>query len=147
MPGASAGLGRGAYEIPIRSRSVLRVYVESGFDLQLCDEGEETAIFIAGPLAIVTENDPLPAAGAAEPLPLGKILVCGQDLCQTRRLQVMFFPDVWFWVEPQRTPAGVRKPSGSKGVIQVCTPGGEIAIWFGRRLRRTDPASAWASDD
>jgi len=140
----AAAADPGAYEIPIRGRSVLRVYVESGFDLQLCDEGEETTIRIAGPLAIVTENDPLLSVSAVAEAPsLGRILVCGQDLRQERRLQVMFFPGVWFRVEPQRPPAGVWGPAGSKGLILVCTPGGEIALWFGRH-RQLAPVSAWA---
>jgi len=142
---SATAVNPGAYEIPIRPRSVLRVYVESGFELELCADGEETAIRIAGPLAIVTENDPpLTTSTAAEPPSLGRILICGQDLCQARRLQVMFFPGVWFRVEPQRPATGVWGPAGSKGLILVCTPCGEIAIWFGRHRRQLEAVPAWA---
>jgi len=122
------------YEIPIRSRSVLRVYVGAGFNLQLADsDADETAICIANPLAIVTENDPVAGlSGPASTTSFGKILVSGRELCEARRLQIMFLPGVWFRVEPSD---GVNSwgPPGSKGLIRICMPNGEMAIWFGLR--------------
>jgi hypothetical protein len=38
-------------------------------------------------------------------------------------------------VEPQAPASGTWGPLGSKGLILVCMPGGEIAIWFGVRRR------------
>lgn len=127
------------YEIPIQSRSVSRVYVESGFDLRIFDDGSETTIRVEDPLAVVTENPrPLqkmevedamtPAFGV-----FGKIVVSGNALRKEKRvLEIVFHPGVWFWVEPEYKPEGWG-PYGSKGLILICMPGSEMAVWFGVR--------------
>jgi hypothetical protein len=126
------------YEIPIRSRCVLRVFVQSGCHLQLAEEGAEAAIQIADPLAVVTENDPLLNLQDADVQSFGKVIVCGHDLRVSRRLQIVLNPDIWFRVEPQPPASGTWGPAGSKGLILVCMPGSEIALWFGRYRRAAD---------
>ena len=135
----AAASGFEPYEIPIRSRSVLRVYVGGGFNLQLAEnEADETAICIANPLAIVTENDPLVGlSGPAGTASFGKIVVSGRELCESRRLQIIFLPGVWFRVEPSDGTGNGWGPPGSKGLIRVCMPNGEMAIWFGLRKARS----------
>jgi hypothetical protein len=123
------------YEIPIRSRCVLRVFVESGCHLQLAEEGAEAAIQIADPIAVVTENDPLLGVSEREGQSFGKVIVCGNDLRVGRRLQIVLVPGTWFRVEPQAPASGSWGPAGSKGLILVCMPGSEIALWFGRYRR------------
>ena len=120
------------YEIPILGRCVLRVYVQSGLDLELAENAGQPAIHIAQPLAIVTENDPLLNMRNAETPTYGKVIVCGSDLRLGRRLQIVFVPGVWFRAEPEPPASGTWGPAGSKGLILICMPGSEIALWFGR---------------
>ncbi len=140
------------HEIPLQSRSVSRLYVDAGVDIQFFEDGSETAIRIDGPLAVVTENPRpfrrfddeesyTPAMGV-----FGKIVVSGSALRKERMLEVVFHPGVWFQVEPQPNPDGWG-PAGSKGVVIVCMPGSEMAIWFGPR-RKYGPESydAYAAD-
>jgi hypothetical protein len=131
------------YEIPLQSRSVSRLYVQSGFDIQIFDDGSETTIRIDDPLAVVTENprplakmdyedSMLPTLGV-----FGKIVVSGSALRRgTRMLEIVFHPGVWFWVEPNHDPNGWG-PFGSKGLVLICMPGTEMAVWFGVRKTAT----------
>lgn len=127
------------YEIPIQSRSVSRLYVQSGFDIQIFDDGSETTIRIDDPLAVVTENPRPLARMESEELMLpslgvfGKIVVSGSAMRRgSRMLEIVFHPGVWFWVEPNHEPAS-SGPFGSKGLILICMPGSEMAVWFGAR--------------
>ncbi len=126
------------YEIPIRSRSVSRLYVQSGFDIQIIEHDAETRIRVADPIAVVTENsDPLlRQAGGPEPRSFGRIVVSGSALRAGSALEVVFDPDVWFWIEAEHT-GKTFGPYGSKGLMLVCMPSGEMAIWFGTRPSRT----------
>lgn len=127
------------YEIPIQSRSVTRLYVQSGFDLQMFEDASETTIRIDDPIAVVSEN-PRPLAKLESEdsfVPslgvFGKIVVSGNALRGDRRmLEIVFHPGVWFWVEPQYEQNGWG-PYGSKGLILICMPGSEMAVWFGVR--------------
>jgi hypothetical protein len=127
------------YEIPIQSRSISRLYVQSGFDIQIFDDGPETTIRIDDPLAVVTEN-PRPLAKMESEdamLPslgvFGKIVVSGSAMRRgARMLEIVFHPGVWFWVEPNHDP-NTWGPYGSKGLVLICMPGGEMAVWFGVR--------------
>src|SRR5690242_15265741 len=91
------------YEIPIQSRSVTRLYVQSGFDLQMFEDSSETTIRIDDPIAVVSEN-PRPLAKPESEdsfVPslgvFGKIVVSGNALRRDRRmLEVVFHPGVWF---------------------------------------------------
>ncbi|HYG98607.1 MAG TPA: DUF6188 family protein [Terriglobales bacterium] len=137
------------YEIPIQSRSVTRLYVQSGFDLQIFEDASETTIRIDDPIAVVSEN-PKPLAklesddGLTPSLGVfGKIVVSGSALRRDERmLEIVFHPGVWFWVEPTHEQSEWG-PYGSKGVILICMPGSEMAVWFG--IRR--PASVTADYD
>lgn len=127
------------YEIPIQSRSVSRVYVESGFDLKIFDDGSETTIRVEDPLAVVTENSRPPHRADMEDAltpgcgVFGRIVVSGSALRKEKRvLEIVFHPGVWFWVEPSYQPEGWG-PYGSKGLILICMPGTEMAVWFGVR--------------
>ncbi len=124
------------YEIPILSRSVSRLYVQDGFDIEFIDEGTETTIRIAEPLAVVTENsDPLlRRGGGPKPRACGRIVVCGSALRSGRALEISFDPDVCFWVEAEAS-AKTWGPYGSKGLMLVCMPSGAMAIWFGPKRR------------
>jgi hypothetical protein len=117
----------------------MRVYVQSGCDLQLAGEGEDPAIQIADPLAIVTENDPLVKLQDSDAPSFGKVIVCGDDLRTNRRLQIVFASGIWFRVEPQPPAKGTWGPTGSKGLILICMPGSEIALWFGRYRSHSIP--------
>lgn len=127
------------YEIPIQSRSVSRLYVQSGFDIQIFDDGSETTIRIDNPLAVVTENARPLARIQSEDLMLpslgvfGKIVVSGSAMRNgSRLLEIVFHPGVWFWVEPNHESSS-SGPFGSKGLILICMPGSEMAVWFGVR--------------
>lgn len=127
------------YEIAIQSRSVSRIYVESGFDLKIFDDGSETTIRVEDPLAVVTENPrPLHKLEAEDALTpalgvFGKIVVSGSALRKgARLLEIVFHPGVWFWVEPRYEPEGWG-PYGSKGLVLICMPGSEMAVWFGMK--------------
>lgn len=128
------------YEIPILGRCVLRVFVQSGLDMELAEDAGQTAIQIAGPLAVVAENDPLVTPRNAETPAYGKVIVRGNDQRTERRLQIVFAPGVWFRAEPSPPESGTWGPAGSKGLIVISMPGSEIALWFGRR-RRPDLAA------
>ncbi len=136
MPGLEAATD--CYEIPIRSRSVSRLYVQSGFDIEFVDQGAETAIRIAEPIAVVTENsDPLLRhGGGPKPHACGRIVVSGSALRNGRVLDIVFDPDVCFWVEGE-SAGKTWGPYGSRGLVLVCMPTGEMAIWFGPRRRRS----------
>jgi hypothetical protein len=126
------------YEIPLHSSSVSRLYVESGCDLYICADGPDTAIRIAGPIAVVTEN---PRAlvdfhdQSLAPRTFGKIVVSRGGLCHERQLDILFDSHVWFWVEPHCRD-NVWGPRGSKGLVIICMPSGELALWFGLYRRR-----------
>ncbi|MFB3815227.1 MAG: DUF6188 family protein [Terriglobales bacterium] len=135
------------YEIPILSRSVSRLYVQSGFDIQFVDKGEVPTIRIADPIAVVTENSNL-LARSTRPLEqrsFGRIVVRGSAMRAGSALEIVFDPDVWFWVEAEHTSeADAWGPYGSRGLMLVCMPGREMAIWFGRkRSRLTDEPANW----
>ena len=123
------------YEIPIRPRSVSRVYVDSGFDLQFFDESGQTGVRIENPIAVVTENPrPVPRRDGAEDPALGKIVVSSTALRKGKVLEIMFAPGVRFWVEPHADEDGWG-PYGIQGQVIVCLPGSEMCIWYGRPKR------------
>jgi hypothetical protein len=134
------------YEIPIQSRSVSRLFVQSGFDIQMFDDGTETTIRIDNPIAVVTENprplvrledELIPAMGV-----YGRIVVSGSALRAARRmLDIIFHSGVWFQVEPRYEPDSWG-PYGSKGLIVICMPGSEMAVWFGMKSRQTADATS-----
>lgn len=140
---ASVASAPDRYEIPIQSRSVSRVFVQSGFDLKISEQEAEVAIRIENPIAVVTEN-PRPLARAEDELIpalgiYGRIVVSGSALrADSRTLDIVFHPTVGFWVEPHYE-AGAWGPYGSKGVIVVCMPGSEMAVWFGQKGLRSEP--------
>ncbi len=129
----------GIYEIPIQSRSVSRLFVQSGFDIQLFDDGSETTIRIDNPLAVVTEN-PRPLVRLAsedEYVPalgvFGKIVISASAVrAGEKTIEIAFHHGVRFWVEPRYTPEAWG-PYGSKGLIIICMPGSEMAVWFGMK--------------
>lgn len=127
------------YEIPIQSRSVSRLFVQSGFDMEFFDDGSETTIRIDSPIAVVTENPrPLAKMEAEDELTpalglYGRIVVSGSALrAAPRTLDIFFHPGVWFQVEPEYKPESWG-PYGSKGLIIVCMPSSEMAVWFGMK--------------
>ncbi len=127
------------YEIPIQSRSVSRLFVQSGFDIQMFEDGAETNIRLRNPIAVVTENPrPLVRMEAEDNfMPVlgvyGKIVISGEGLRSGEKtLEIMFHPGVHFWVEPRHT-AESWGPYGSKGLIIICMPGSEMAVWFGMK--------------
>ncbi len=129
----------GIYEIPIQSRSVSRLFVQSGFDIQLFDDGSETTIRIDNPLAVVTEN-PRPLVRLAaedEYVPAlgvyGKIVISASAVrAGEKMIEIVFHRGVRFWVEPRYTPEAWG-PYGSKGLIIICMPGSQMAVWFGMK--------------
>ncbi len=135
---------RDVYEIPIQSRSVSRLFVQSGFDIQMFEDGSETTIRIDNPIAVVTEN-PRPLVRMEDELipsmgVYGRIVVSGSALrASARTLDIVFHRGVWFWVEPKYEPEAWG-PYGSKGLIIVCMPGSEMAVWFGMKapISRSD---------
>ncbi len=130
------------YEIAIRPRSLSRIYVDSGFDLQFFDDGGSTGVRIENPIAIVTENPrPLPRKDGSEEEPLGKILVSATSLRKGKVLEILFAAGVRFWVEPNAHEEGWG-PYGIQGQIIVCLPGSEMAIWAGRPKRPAIPLVA-----
>lgn len=129
----------GIYEIPIQSRSVSRLFVQSGFDIQLFDDGTETTIRIDNPIAVVTENPrPLVRLAAEEEyIPAlgvyGKIVISASAVREGEKtIEIAFHRGVRFWVEPGYTPEAWG-PYGSKGLIIICMPGSEMAVWFGMK--------------
>lgn len=127
------------YEIPIQSRSISRLYMQSGFGIQIFDDGAQTTIRIQEPIAVVSENPKplarLQAEDAFSPAfgVFGKIVISGDSLRRGHRVvEVVFNPGVWFWVEPKRNP-DEWGPFGSKGLLLICMPGSEMAVWFGIR--------------
>jgi hypothetical protein len=133
------------YEIPIRSRSVTRVYVESNFDIQFLDAGSESAVLIDNPIAVVSENErPLMRIRDDEQQygntlgVFGKIVVSGTALRKGRMLEVMFHDGVWFQVEPAHM-ADEEGPLGNKGLLLICMPTGQLAIWFGVKKKVVMP--------
>ena len=129
------------YEIPIRSRSVTRVYVESNFDIEFLDAGSESAVLIDNPIAVVSENErPLTRIREDEFLygnnmgVFGRIVVSGTALRKGRMLEVTFNEGVWFQVEPAHM-AEEEGPLGNKGLLLICMPSGQLAVWFGVRKR------------
>jgi Family of unknown function (DUF6188) len=145
---ASAACAPDCYEIPIQSRSVSRLFVRTGFDISMFEDGCETTIRIEDLIAVVTENPrPLVKLEAEDGLTpalgvFGKIVVSGNALRAERNtLDIAFYPGVWFQVEPKYEPASWG-PYGSKGLIIICMPGSEMAVWFGmKRNRRFDDVS------
>ncbi len=136
---ASVASVSGAYEIPIQSRSVSRLFVQSGFDIQMFEGDTETTIRIENPIAVVTENPrPIVRLEAEESfMPAlgvyGKMSISGDAMRGDRRtLEIMFHPGVRFWVEPRYVPESWG-PYGSKGLIIICMPGSEMALWFGMK--------------
>jgi hypothetical protein len=128
------------HEIAIRPRSVSRVYVDSGFDLQFFEDGDQTGVRIENPIAIVTENPrPVPRRDGAEETVLGKIVVSSTALRKGKVLEIMFAPGVLFWVEPHADEDGWG-PYGIQGQVIVCLPGSEMCIWYGRPKRAVMPA-------
>ncbi len=122
------------YEIGIRPRSVSRVYVDSGFDLEFFDDAGHTGVRIENPIAVVTENPkPVVRRDGTEEC-FGKIIVSSSALRKSRILEVAFAPGVRFWVEPHRDGESWG-PYGTQGHIIVCLPGMEMSIWFGRSKR------------
>jgi hypothetical protein len=131
------------YEIPIRSRSVTRVYVESNFDIQFFDAGSQSAVRIDNPLAVVSENErPMTRIREDEHVygntmgVFGSILVSGTALRKGRMLEVMFNDGVWFQVEPAHM-AEEEGPLGNKGLLLICMPNGQLAVWFGVRRKES----------
>ena len=129
------------YEIPIRSRSVTRVYVESNFDIEFFDTGSQSAVRIENPLAVVSENErPITRIREDEHVygntmgVFGKIVVSGTALRKGRMIDVMFNDGVWFQVEPAYM-AEEEGPLGNKGLLLICMPTGQLAVWFGVRRR------------
>lgn len=129
------------YEIPIRSRSVTRVYVETNFDIQFFDAGSESAVRIDNPIAVVSENErPLNHIRSDEQAwgntlgVFGRIVVSGTALRKGRMLDVVFNEGVWFQVEPAHM-AEEEGPLGNKGLLLICMPNGQLAVWFGVRKR------------
>ena len=129
----------GIYEIPIQSRSVSRLFVQSGFDIQLFEDGSEATIRIDNPIAVVTEN-PRPLVRLAsedEYVPAlgvyGKIVISASGVrAGEKTIEIVFHRGVRFWVEPRYTP-DAWGPYGSKGLIVICMPGSEMAVWFGMK--------------
>lgn len=142
------------YEIPIRSRSVTRVYVESSFDIQFFESGAETAIRIENPLAVISESERGPVhlredefAYANTLGTYGKVVVSGTALRKARMLEVVFNEGVWFHVEPAIV-ATEWGPQGNKGLLLICMPSGELAVWFGIRPKtatETGDSRVWTS--
>jgi hypothetical protein len=127
------------YEIPIRPRSVSRVYVDTGFDLQFFDDAGQTGVRIENPIAVVTENPrPVPRRDGVEDTALGKIVVSSTALRKGRVLEIMFASGVRFWVEPHADEDGWG-PYGIQGQVIVCLPGSEMCIWYGRPKRAALP--------
>lgn len=136
---ASVASVPGIYEIPIQSRSISRLFVQSGFDIRMFEDGSETAIRIDNPIAVVTENprplirleaedEFMPALGV-----YGKIVISGDALrSDTKTIEIIFHQGVRFWVEPRYMPE-TWGPYGSKGLIIICMPGSEMAVWFGMK--------------
>jgi Family of unknown function (DUF6188) len=129
------------YEIPIRSRSVTRVYVETNFDIEFMDAGSESAVLIDNPIAVVSENErPATHIRADEQVygntigVFGKIVVSGTAFRKGRMLEVMFNDGVWFHVEPAYM-AEEDGPLGNKGLLLICMPHGQLAVWFGVRKK------------
>jgi hypothetical protein len=121
------------YEIPIRPRSVSRVYVDSGFDLEFFDHTGQTGVRIENPIAVVTENPRLLVRrDGSEESPFGKIVVSSTALRSGKVLEIVFAPGVRFWVQPHMD-ADAWGPYGTQGLVVVCLPGSEMAIWFGRK--------------
>jgi hypothetical protein len=131
------------YEIPIRSRSVTRVYVESNFDIQFFDAGSELAVRIDNPIAVVSENerpmmrirDDEHAYGNTLGV-FGRIIVSGTALRKGRMIDVVFHDGVWFQVEPAHM-AEEDGPMGNKGLLLICMPNGQLAVWFGVRKKES----------
>ena len=132
------------YTIPIRSRSVTRVYVESNFDIQFFDAGSESAVRIDNPIAVVSENQGGTRVNIrADEVQYGntlgvygRIVVSGTALRKGRMLDVIFNEGVWFQVEPAHM-AEEDGPDGNKGLLLICMPGGQLAVWFGVKKRLT----------
>ena len=132
------------YEIPIRSRSVTRVYVESNFDIQFFDAGSESAVRIDNPIAVVSENErPVTRIREDEQLygnalgVFGKVVLSGTALRKGRMIEVMFNEGVWFHVEPAHM-AEEEGPIGNKGLLLICMPNGQLAVWFGIRKKQVE---------
>ena len=133
------------YEIPIFARSISRVYVASGFDIEFVAGDSETAIRVADPLAVVTESPrPLirtqPAESVASSLVLGKIIVRGAAVREERMIEVSFSAGVRFWVEPQGEISDFG-PLGTNAVMVLCMPGSQMAVWFGKKKKTAAVAS------
>jgi len=78
------------------------------------------------------EDGCVPALGI-----FGKIVVSGNALRAERRLlDIVFHPGVWFQVEPSYE-SGTWGPYGSKGLIVICMPRSEMAVWFGMKSLRS----------
>ncbi|MGE0404823.1 MAG: DUF6188 family protein [Candidatus Korobacteraceae bacterium] len=128
------------YEIALRPRSISRVYVDTGFDLQFFDDAGQTGVRIENPIAVVTENPrPLPRRDGTEEAPMGKIVVSSTALRKGKVLEILFAPGVRFWVEPHADENGWG-PYGIQGQVIVCLPGSEMTLWFGRPKRAVMPA-------
>ena len=137
------GFAPDRYEIPIRSRSVTRVYVESNFDIQFAEAGSESAVRIENPIAVVSESEgPVTHLRADEVRygnsmgVFGKVVVSGTALRKGRMLEVMFNDGVWFHVEPAHM-AEEDGPIGTKGLLLICMPNGQLAVWFGVRKKES----------
>jgi hypothetical protein len=131
------------YEIPIQARTVSRIYVESGFDIHFCDDENEPTIRVKDPIAVVTETArPLVRTAEGEITSgvgaFGKIVVSGAALRHGRLLEIVFKRGVRFWVDPEPDPTGWGPP-GTHGLMLVCMPGSQMAIWFGRRAVPRSP--------
>lgn len=127
------------YEIPIRSRSVSRVFVASDFGLELTEDGRGSSVRIENPLAVVTERagralDTAAAEGMGPALGVyGKIVVsCAGLRNGGKGVEVMFHPGVTFWVEPAGS-LGEPICYAGRGLVLLCTPKGQIALWVGMR--------------
>jgi hypothetical protein len=99
---------------------------------------------IDNPLAVVSESE-RPATRIREDEQLygnalgvfGKIVVSGTALRKGRMLEVMFNEGVWFHVEPAHM-AEEEGPVGSKGLLLICMPNGQLAVWFGVRKKTVE---------
>jgi hypothetical protein len=148
MAAASVVSATDRYEIPIQSRSVSRLFVQSGFGIQMFEDGSETTIRIDNPIAVVMENPrPLARLEAEDQLipalgVYGKIVVSGTALrADERMLDIVFHAGVWFQVEPTYE-SGSWGPYGNKGLIVICMPGNEMAVWFGMKAQRSADSMA-----
>ena len=98
---------------------------------------------IDNPIAVVSENErPLNHIRSDEQAwgntlgVFGRIVVSGTALRKGHMLDVVFNEGVWFQVEPAHM-AEEDGPEGNKGLLLICMPNGQLAVWFGVRKRES----------